>query len=141
MTTEIADPGPHLSRTPSRRSSVDATVRAERDTPQKSLEDLSHSDDAFPDVEKSQEQDAQDQPEGNRFLVEFDGPNDPDNPKNWNPKRRWLITVMMGLTVFTVTFSSSIFSVNIGVVQRKFDVSLVEATLGVALFVLVYCPT
>ena len=71
------------------------------------------------------------------FFVEFDGPNDPDNPKNWTPKRRWGITISMGLMVFTVTFASSIFSVNIGVVQEKFNVELVTATLGVALFVLV----
>lgn len=43
----------------------------------------------------------------------------------------------MGLMVFTVTFASSIFSVNIGVIVEKFDVTLVTATLGVALFVLV----
>lgn len=42
----------------------------------------------------------------------------------------------MGLLVFTVTFASSIFSVNIRVVQEKFHVDLVTATLGVALFVL-----
>lgn len=72
-----------------------------------------------------------------RFFVEFKGPNDPDNPKSWTPKRRWGITISMGLMVFTVTFASSIFSVNIGVVQEKFNVGLVTATLGVALFVLV----
>lgn len=42
----------------------------------------------------------------------------------------------MGLLVFTVTFASSIFSVNIRVVEEKFNVDLVTATLGVALFVL-----
>ncbi|EUC36112.1 hypothetical protein COCCADRAFT_23995 [Bipolaris zeicola 26-R-13] len=71
-----------------------------------------------------------------QFLVEFDGPNDPDNPKNWTAKRRWAITISMGLMVFTVTFASSIFSVNLGVVQQKFNVEIVTATLGVALFVL-----
>lgn len=87
------------------------------------------------DIEKRPEQ----EPEQNAksFLVEFEGTDDPGNPKNWTPKRRWSITVSMGLMVFTVTFASSIFSVNIGVVQEKFNVELVTATLGVALFVLV----
>lgn len=71
------------------------------------------------------------------MLVEFDGPNDPGNPKNWTQKRRWAITLSMGLMVFTVTFASSIFSVNIAYVRDKFDVSIVTATLGVSLFVLV----
>jgi DHA1 family multidrug resistance protein-like MFS transporter len=87
------------------------------------------------DVEKGPEQESTQQ--AKRFLVEFEGANDPGNPKNWTPKRRWCITVSMGLMVFTVTFASSIFSVNIGVVQEKFNVKLVTATLGVALFVLV----
>jgi DHA1 family multidrug resistance protein-like MFS transporter len=69
-------------------------------------------------------------------LVEFDGPNDAGNPKNWTAKRRWAITISMGLLVFTVTFASSIFSVNIRTVQELYNVELVTATLGVALFVL-----
>lgn len=70
-----------------------------------------------------------------KFFVAFD-PNDPDNPKSWTPLRRWCITVSMGLMVFTVTFASSIFSVNIPVVQAKFAIQKITATLGVALFVL-----
>jgi DHA1 family multidrug resistance protein-like MFS transporter len=87
------------------------------------------------DIEKGPEQESEKQTK--KSLIEFEGANDPGNPKNWTPKRRWCITVSMGLMVFTVTFASSIFSVNIGVVQEKFDVKLVTATLGVALFVLV----
>lgn len=30
-------------------------------------------------------------------LVEFDGPDDKDNPRNWTMKRRWMITASMGL--------------------------------------------
>src|ERR1700744_782493 len=30
-------------------------------------------------------------------IVEFDGPDDPDNPKNWTARRRTIITVAMGL--------------------------------------------
>jgi DHA1 family multidrug resistance protein-like MFS transporter len=87
------------------------------------------------DIEKGPEQESEQQTK--KSLVEFEGADDPGNPKNWTPKRRWCITVSMGLMVFTVTFASSIFSVNIGVVQEKFNVKLVTATLGVALFVLV----
>jgi hypothetical protein len=95
------------------------------------------SNGAILDVEKGVEIDALGESVPDRFLVEFDGPNDPSNPKNWTSKRRWFITISMGLMVFTVTFASSIFSVNIGVIVEKFNVSLVTATLGVALFVLV----
>ena len=101
-----------------------------------SQHDANPSSDGLPDLEKGLRDDGPSTPDGN-FFVEFDGPNDPDNPKSWTPKRRWAITISMGLMVFTVTFASSIFSVNISVVQEKFDVELVTATLGVALFVLV----
>jgi DHA1 family multidrug resistance protein-like MFS transporter len=92
---------------------------------------------APPDLEKGQDNDSPTTTGEQQYLVEFEGPNDPGNPKSWAPKRRWAITVSMGLMVFTVTFASSIFSVNVGYVRERFDVTLVTATLGVALFVLV----
>lgn len=103
-----------------------------------SAKDLGSPGDVSQDLEKSQEKTQK--PLSARtvpFIVEFQGPTDPDFPKSWTEKRRWAITVAMGLMVFTVTFASSIFSVNIGYVRQRFDVSLVTATLGVALFVLV----
>jgi MFS transporter, DHA1 family, multidrug resistance protein len=36
------------------------------------------------------------------FLVEFDGPDDPANPRNWSKAKRWGITVSMGLMTFVV---------------------------------------
>lgn len=104
----------------------------------KSEEDLDRSSDALPaDIEKGPENQTPAPVHQRPFLVEFEGPNDPGNPKSWTTKRRWVITISMGLLVFTVTFASSIFSVNISVVQQKFNTDLVTATLGVSLFVLV----
>lgn len=70
-------------------------------------------------------------------LVEFDGPDDPGNPKNWPRKKRWAITISMAAMTFVVTFASSIFAVAIPEVSEEYDVSTVVATLGVALFLLV----
>ena len=70
-------------------------------------------------------------------LVEFDGPNDPDNPKNWSVGRRIGITISMGLMGFVVTFSSSIFAVAVEPVAEEYNISTVTATLGVSLFLLV----
>ncbi|KAF2684287.1 MFS general substrate transporter [Lentithecium fluviatile CBS 122367] len=135
MVDELTNPGPNFSATPSQLS-VDTPPFTNFNTPQKSLEDLDTSNDALADVEKAT---AGNPPlrSGNRdFYVDFDGPADPGNPKNWPQRKRWAITVSMSLMVFTVTFASSVFSVNIRVVQEKFDVTMVTATLGVALFVL-----
>jgi hypothetical protein len=128
------------ARSQSRASSVsqeqhmgagDGVPRTDESTPQKSLESIPVQP---VDVEKAQER-GEEARDG--FFVDFDGPDDIDNPKNWAPKRRWLITVCLGMLVFTVTFASSIFSVNIRVVQDRFGVGMVEGTLGVSLFVLV----
>jgi hypothetical protein len=70
-------------------------------------------------------------------LVEFDGPEDVGNPKNWSRRKRWAVTVAMGLMTFVVTFASSIFSVAIDAVSEEYHVSPVVATLGVSLFLLV----
>lgn len=136
ITTEPPATSPPLVRTPSDRSKT--TLESNNKTPRKSEEDhVGVPNGAMLDIEKGVKKDDTDQSAMDRFLVEFDGPSDPGNPKNWTPKRRWKITISMGLMVFTVTFASSIFSVNIGIIVDKFDVDLVTATLGVALFVLV----
>lgn len=70
-------------------------------------------------------------------LVEFDGPDDPGNPKNWSVKRRAAITISMGWMTFVVTFSSSIFAVAIEPVSQEFGIGTVVATLGVSFFLLV----
>ncbi|KAF2125197.1 MFS general substrate transporter [Dothidotthia symphoricarpi CBS 119687] len=131
MATALATPDPALAL--SSRSSVDDTTIENGGESPKSLDSPK---DAPHDLEKGSDDNAQSHSHGTSYLVEFDGPNDPGNPKNWSEKRRWAISISMGLMVFTVTFASSIFSVNIGVVQEKFDVDLVTATLGVSLFVL-----
>ena len=66
-------------------------------------------------------------------LVEFDGPDDKDNPRNWTKKRRWIITAAMGMMTFVVTFSSSIFATAIRPVSAEFDIDQVTAALGVAM--------
>ena len=70
-------------------------------------------------------------------LVEFDGPSDPDNPKNFSTRRKWAITFSVGWLTFVVTFASSIFSVATDSVSKEFDVDRVVSTLGVSLFLLV----
>lgn len=70
-------------------------------------------------------------------LVEFDGPEDRGNPKNWSRRKRWAVTVAMGLMTFVITFASSIFSAVIDAVSVDYHVSPVVATLGVSLFLLV----
>ncbi|KAH7361302.1 major facilitator superfamily domain-containing protein [Pyrenochaeta sp. MPI-SDFR-AT-0127] len=134
MIADRASPSPTLVSTPSKPASINQEA-VEHGKP-RSSEDIHNPNNMLPDLEQGPSCSAPALPEKNPYLVEFDGPDDPGNPKSWTEKRRWAITISMGLLVFTVTFASSIFSVNIGYVQQRFDVDLVTATLGVALFVL-----
>ncbi|KAE9970960.1 hypothetical protein BLS_004673 [Venturia inaequalis] len=43
-------------------------------------------------------------------VVEWDGPDDPENPMNFPRWKKWMITVVMGLMTFCITFASSVFS-------------------------------
>lgn len=69
-------------------------------------------------------------------VVDFDGPDDPENPKNFTKRRKWAITASMGWMTFVVTFSSSIYSVAVEPVAAEYSISRVVSTLGVSLFLL-----
>ena len=70
-------------------------------------------------------------------IVDFDGPDDAENPKNFSNAKKWAITASMGWMTFVVTFSSSIFSVAVEPVSQEYGISRVVSTLGVSLFLLV----
>ncbi|RAL02585.1 MFS transporter [Aspergillus ibericus CBS 121593] len=69
------------------------------------------------------------------FLVEF-YEQDPGNPMNWSPMRKWLITTIVTLSVFAVTFASSAYSDSANEVIQDFNISTEVFTVGITLFVL-----
>jgi hypothetical protein len=70
-------------------------------------------------------------------LVEWDGPDDKNNPMNWSRRFRWLVTLTLGLMTFCVTFASSVFSCATVATAHLYHVSTEVTTLGTSLFVLV----
>ncbi|KAF2086547.1 MFS general substrate transporter [Saccharata proteae CBS 121410] len=77
-----------------------------------------------------------DEEENDPNIVEWDGPDDPENPMNFPTWRKWLITTIMGLMTFCITFASSVFSTATEATSREFGVSTEVMTLGTSLFVL-----
>ncbi|PWY80812.1 putative MFS transporter [Aspergillus sclerotioniger CBS 115572] len=69
------------------------------------------------------------------FVVEFHR-QDRENPMNWSPIRKWLITTIVTFSVFAVTFASSAYSDSADEVIRDFNISTEVFTLGITLFVL-----
>ena len=69
-------------------------------------------------------------------LVEFDGPDDPENPQNWSRTKKWILTMSLGFMTFNITLASSIFSTATFAVSEHFHIGLEVSTLGTSLFVL-----
>ncbi|CZR67551.1 probable fluconazole resistance protein [Phialocephala subalpina] len=68
-------------------------------------------------------------------LVEWDGPDDPENPMNFKPSRKWIITIATSLITFVATFSSSVFSTATVATSEEYHVSTEVTTLGTSLCV------
>lgn len=94
------------------------------------------------DVEKAAESSPEpvlqqsNQPAKDPNLVDWNGPDDPENPMNWGRTRKWILTMSLALMTLNITFASSVFSTATMVVSKKFDISLEVSTLGTSLFVL-----
>lgn len=73
---------------------------------------------------------------GDPNLVEWDGDNDPENPMNWSFGRKVYMSIMASFLTFAVGFSSSVFSADIRVTAKEFNVSEEVMVLGVSLYVL-----
>ncbi|EHA20273.1 hypothetical protein ASPNIDRAFT_51421 [Aspergillus niger ATCC 1015] len=68
-------------------------------------------------------------------LVEWDGPNDPENPQNMPRWRKWLITMSLSFMTTWITFASSVFSTATIVTAEEFGVSTEVMILATSLVV------
>ena len=98
-----------------------------------------HDDVEDQDPEKNAVKDAP-QPEKtpasyNNNLVEWDGPDDPENPHNMPLWRKWLLTMTMSSMTMWMTFASSVFSTATMVTSQEFHVSTEVMTLATSLVV------
>ncbi|KAJ4397803.1 GTPase-activating protein [Gnomoniopsis smithogilvyi] len=72
------------------------------------------------------------------YLVDWYGPDDPENPQNWSRPKKFFVTFEICFLTFSVYIGSAIFSAGITDVESVFGVSQVAATLGLTLFVAGY---
>ncbi|KAI0044858.1 putative caffeine resistance protein 5 [Auriscalpium vulgare] len=72
------------------------------------------------------------------ILVDWYGPDDPENPQNWTSGKKLWVLFLTCLWTFTMYIGSSIFTAGVISVTQDFGVSQVAATLGLTLFVLGY---
>ncbi|KAJ4515578.1 GTPase-activating protein [Exophiala dermatitidis] len=71
-------------------------------------------------------------------IVDWYGPDDPENPRNWGRIKKFWVTFEICLLTFSVYVGSAIYTAGILDISKTFGVSEVAATLGLTLFVLGY---
>jgi len=71
-------------------------------------------------------------------VVDWDGPNDPENPLNWSTAKKFFVTFEICLLTLGVYIGSAIYTAGIEDIIATFHVSQVAATVGLTLFVAGY---
>ncbi|KAK0510101.1 hypothetical protein JMJ35_007495 [Cladonia borealis] len=72
-------------------------------------------------------------------LVSWDGPEDPENPKNWSFKRKWAATIVVSSFTFISPVSSSMVAPALSTIAAEFGITNeVESQLVLSIFVLAY---
>ncbi|SMN21382.1 similar to Saccharomyces cerevisiae YBR008C FLR1 Plasma membrane multidrug transporter of the major facilitator superfamily [Maudiozyma saulgeensis] len=112
-----------------------------------SLEVSSHEDSSESDIEKGSESDSirkNDQTVQNKelkndpFLIDWTGPDDPENPQNWSNARKYFIMFQIMLLTAVTYMGSSIYTPGEEGIREEFKVGHVVATLNMSLYVLGY---
>ncbi|KAL8759658.1 MAG: hypothetical protein Q9199_000619 [Rusavskia elegans] len=72
-------------------------------------------------------------------LVTWDGPDDPQNPKNWSTGQRWAATIVVSSFTFISPVSSSMVAPAISAIAKDFNITNeVESQMVLSIFVLAY---
>ncbi|CAN6625606.1 polyamine transporter 1 [Trichomonascus vanleenenianus] len=76
-------------------------------------------------------------------LVTWDGPDDPENPRNWSFREKWVCTGIVGFYTMVSPLSSSILSPAVESISKDLDITNETIqSLSVSIFVLAWaiCP-
>ncbi|ODQ79522.1 hypothetical protein BABINDRAFT_161913 [Babjeviella inositovora NRRL Y-12698] len=72
-------------------------------------------------------------------LVTWDGPDDPEYPRNWSPARKWTSTIIVSLYTFVSPYSSSVISLGGSMIAEEFGINRTYMkALLVSIFVLAW---
>ncbi|KZP33608.1 MFS general substrate transporter [Athelia psychrophila] len=73
------------------------------------------------------------------LIVDWEGPDDPENPKNWTKRRKWAAVFIVSSFTFISPVSSSMIAPASGLVAAEFDItSTVTIALTTSIFILAY---
>ena len=86
--------------------------------------------------EKSSQREEDEQDEEKRFEVQWEGDDDPTNPRCLSKRRKWMIVLLVSAGSTCVTCASSMYTLTYAQLSSDFHISRVIATLGLSLFVM-----
>ncbi|KAI0771680.1 MFS polyamine transporter [Trametes elegans] len=73
------------------------------------------------------------------WIVDWDGPDDPENPKNWSDRRKWAVTYVVSAYAFMSPVSSSMMAPAATQIARNFGVAnKTEIALFTSIYVAAY---
>ncbi|KAK9452036.1 major facilitator superfamily domain-containing protein [Limtongia smithiae] len=75
-------------------------------------------------------------PEKTYQVLDWDGPSDPDNPKNWPTWKKWHSTLVVAYMCLVVTFGSSIYVSGSEDIALAMGVSRTVALIGLSLYMI-----
>ncbi|KAJ5122068.1 hypothetical protein N7448_003199 [Penicillium atrosanguineum] len=75
-------------------------------------------------------------PHPSDYVVDFDGPEDPEHPYNWSLSAKLFASILVCSGTFIVSFTSAVFAPGIDDASKEFGVSSEVGTLGTTLYVL-----
>lgn len=68
--------------------------------------------------------------------LDWDGPNDPENPKNWGSAKKWVITITAGIMCLSVTAGSSLYVAGLESLHDEFGASDVLILSGLTFYLI-----
>lgn len=75
----------------------------------------------------------------NVLIIDWDGPNDPQNPKKWSYRKKWTSTIIVSLFTLNTPVSSSMISPASEAVAQQFGITNnVIIAMTTSIFVLAY---
>lgn len=74
--------------------------------------------------------------DGDPYLVEFNGPDDPEHPYNWPNSKKIIVTSAIMILTFVMNIGPSVYTPGQLELQADFNVGHVVATLNLSLFLL-----
>ncbi|KAE8411492.1 major facilitator superfamily domain-containing protein [Aspergillus pseudocaelatus] len=91
------------------------------------------------DLEQAQPEHEKEEPEAASKLVKWEGPDDPEDPKNWKTSKKWMAVITVSCFTFISPASSSMVAPALSIMAKDFHVTdEIESQLMLSVFVLAY---